>query len=64
MIWTAARVLMIAAAFVVLFSAALYTQSSDGTTQLLTDGVVIDAIAIVVLVASAWSLWRDRRPPT
>ncbi len=48
-------------ALAVLFSAALYTQSSDGTTALLLDGVVIDAVAVIVLVASAWSLWRDRR---
>lgn len=64
MIWTAARVLLIVGAFAVLLSVALYTQSSDGTTALVPSGVVIDAIAIVVLVASAWSLWRDRRSPT
>jgi len=44
-----------------LFSVALYSQSSDGTTALIPSGVVLDAIAIVVLVASAWSLWRDRK---
>jgi hypothetical protein len=60
-IWTAARVLFIVAALAVFFSVALYSQSSDGTTQLLMDGVVLDAVALVVLVASAWSLWRDRR---
>jgi hypothetical protein len=60
-IWTAARVLAIVLALPVLFFTALYTQSSDGTTQLLTDGVVIDAVAIAVIVACAWSLWRDRR---
>ena len=61
MIWTAARVLAIVLALGVLFSVPLYAQSSDGTTQLLTDGVVIDAVAIAVIVASAWSLLRDRR---
>lgn len=61
MIWTAVRVLLIVAALAMLFSVALYATSSDGTTQLLLDGVVLDAIAVVVLVASAWSLWRDRR---
>lgn len=61
MIWSAARVLVIVLALAVLFSVALYAQSSDGTTQLLTNGVVIDAVALIVLVASAWSLWRDRR---
>lgn len=61
MIWTAARVLAILLALGVLFIVPLYTQSSDGTTQLLTDGLVIDAVAIAVIVASAWSLWRDRR---
>ncbi|HET9808118.1 MAG TPA: hypothetical protein VFQ66_00385 [Candidatus Limnocylindria bacterium] len=61
MIWTAARVLAIVLAVGVLFMVPLYSQASDGTTQLLTDGVVIDAVAIVVIVASAWSLLRDRR---
>ena len=61
MIWTVIRVLLIIAALIVLFLTPLYTQSSDGTTQLLIDGVVIDAIALLVLVGSAWSLWRDRR---
>jgi hypothetical protein len=60
-IWTAARVLAIVVAVGVLFIVPLYTQTSDGTTQLLTDGVVIDAIAVAVIVASAWSLLRDRR---
>jgi hypothetical protein len=60
-IWTAARVLLIVVALGVLFVTPLYAQSSEGTAQLLTDGVVIDAVALVVLVASAWSLWRDRR---
>ena len=61
MIWTAARVVAIVLAVGVLFIVPLYTQTSDGTTQLLTDGVVIDAVAIAVIVASAWSLMRDRR---
>jgi hypothetical protein len=60
-IWTAARVLAIVLALGVLFIVPLYARSSDGTTQLLTDGVVIDAVAIAVIVASAWSLFRDRR---
>jgi hypothetical protein len=60
-IWTAVRVLLIVAALAALVITPLYAQSSDGTTQLLTDGVVIDAVALVVLVGSAWSLWRDRR---
>ncbi len=61
MIWTIARVIAIVLAVGVLFIVPLYAQSSDGTTQLLTDGVVIDAVAIAVIVASAWSLLRDRR---
>ena len=61
MIWTALRLLLILVSLGVLFITPLYAQSSDGTTQLLTDGVVIDAIALLVLVGSAWSLWRDRR---
>ena len=61
MIWVAVRVLLILFALAMLFSVALYAQSSDGTTVLIPSGVVLDAIAIVVLVASAWSLWRYRR---
>lgn len=61
MIWNVARALLIFAALGVLLIVPLYTQSSDGTTALLPAGVVIDAVAFIVLVASAWSLWRDRR---
>ena len=61
MIWTVARVLAIVLALGVLFIVPLFAQSSDGTTRLLTDGLVIDAVAVAVIVASAWSLWRDRR---
>jgi hypothetical protein len=60
-IWAAARVLVIVIALGVLFVTPFYAQSSDGTTQLLTEGVIIDAVALIVLVVSAWSLWRDRR---
>lgn len=61
MIWTVARVLLILAALGVFFIVPLYSQNSNGTAQLLTDGVVIDAVALIVLVASAWSLWREGR---
>lgn len=61
MIWSAVRVLLILASLGVLFITPLYTQSSDGTTTLLLEGALIDAVALVVLVGSAWSLWRDRR---
>jgi chromate transport protein ChrA len=60
-IWTVARVLASAVALGVILIVPLYMQSSDGTTQLLTDGVVIDAVAVAVIVAAAWSLLRDRR---
>lgn len=61
MIWTAVRVLLILAALGVLFITPLYAQSSDGGTTLLLTGAVIDAVALLVLLGSAWSLWRDRR---
>jgi hypothetical protein len=60
-IWAVVRVLLILAALGVLLITPLYSQSSDGTTSLLLTGAVIDAVAILVLVGSAWSLWRDRR---
>jgi hypothetical protein len=60
-IWTAVRMIAVVLALGVLLIVPLYTQSSDGTTQLLTDGVLIDAVAVVVIVASAWSLWRAWR---
>jgi hypothetical protein len=60
-IWTAARVIAIVLALGVLLIVPLYTQTSDGTTQLLTEGVLIDTVAVVAIVASAWSLWHDRR---
>lgn len=61
MIWTAARVLALVLALGVLLVVPLYTQSSDGTTQLLTYGLVIDLGAVAVIAAAAWSLLRDRR---
>ena len=60
MIWTAIRVLIGVAALAVLFFTPLYLQSSDGTTALQPLGVVIDAVALVVLVAVAWSLWPTK----
>jgi hypothetical protein len=59
-IGTVVRVLVGVTALAVLFITPLYTQSSDGTTALQPVGVVIDAIALVVLVAIAWSLWPTR----
>jgi hypothetical protein len=59
-IGTVVRVLVGVTALAVLFITPLYTQSSDGTTALQPLGVVIDAIALVVLVAIAWSLWPIR----
>jgi len=60
-IWAVARVVAIVVALGVILVVPLYAQSSDGTTRLLAEGAVIDAVAIAVIVASAWSLWRDRR---
>jgi len=54
------RVLVGVTALAVLFITPLYAQSSDGTTALQPVGVVIDAIALVVLVAVAWSLWPTK----
>jgi hypothetical protein len=34
--------------------------SSPSGTTIDPTGAIIDAVALVVLVAAAWSLWRDR----
>ncbi len=58
-IWTAVRVLVVLAAIVTISLTPFFISSPSGTT-IDTTGAIIDAIALALLVASAWSLWRDR----
>jgi hypothetical protein len=60
LLWTLVRVLLVLASLGTLFVTVLFVSSPSGTSVELT-GAVIDAIALVVLVVVAWSLWRDRR---
>ena len=42
------------------FLTVLFVTGPEGTRGYVS-GAVIDAVALVILVAVAWSLWRDRR---
>jgi hypothetical protein len=59
-LWIAVRALLVLAALATLVVTPLFVTSPAGTS-VDTNGAVIDAIAVVVLVLVAWSLWRDRR---
>jgi len=54
------RVVLLLIAIGVLFVTALYSESPDGTRRILTDGLVIDLIALAVIVGVIWSWWRSR----
>lgn len=58
-LWIALRVLAILAALVVLFLTPLFVQT-NGSTSIEPAGAVIDLVALAVLAAAAWSLWRTR----
>jgi hypothetical protein len=53
------RLLLILGAITTMSFTVFWISSPSGTT-IDTTGAIIDATALVVLVASAWSLWRDR----
>lgn len=59
LLWTIVRLVIAVLAGVVLFVAALFVETPSGTS-IATSGAITDAIALVVLVAAVWSLWRDR----
>ena len=58
-LWTIVRILVALLALGVTLVTPLFVSSPSGTT-IDTTGAVIDAVAVIALVASAWSLWRDR----
>lgn len=59
-LWTLVRVLLLVAALATLFVTPLFVSSPSGTS-IDVMGALIDAIALVILVLMAWSLWRGRR---
>jgi hypothetical protein len=58
-IWTIARVVILLAALATTFVTILFV-SGPGGTSIDPNGAIVDAIALIVIVAVAWSLWRDR----
>ena len=58
-IWTIVRLLALAAAAVVTLVTVLFVSGPAGTTIDVT-GALIDVLALAVIVAVLWSLWRDR----
>ena len=54
------RIVVLLLALATLFMAVLLVSSPSGTTVDPT-GAIVDAIAVIVLIVVAWSLWRDRR---
>jgi hypothetical protein len=58
-LWTLVRVLVGLVAIAVMLTAALFISGPSGTT-IDPGGALIDAIAVLVLLAVLWSLWRDR----
>ena len=59
-LWTLVRILLLLAALATLFVTPLFVSSPSGTS-IDVMGALIDAIAVVILVLTAWSLWRGRR---
>lgn len=59
-LWTLVRILLVLAALATLFVTPLFVSSPSGTS-IDVMGALIDAIAVVILVLMAWSLWRGRR---
>jgi hypothetical protein len=59
LLWTALRVLLVLGAIFTITLTPFWISSPSGTT-IDPGGAIIVAVALVVLVASAWSLWRDR----
>jgi hypothetical protein len=58
-LWTVARVAVGLLAIAVTFVTVLWVDGPSGR-QIDTTGAVLDAVAVVVLLAVIWSLWRDR----
>lgn len=59
LLWTIVRLVIAVLAAVVLFVTVFFVDTPSGTS-IETSGAITDAVALVVLVAAVWSLWRDR----
>lgn len=59
-LWTVVRVLAVAAAVVVTILTVPFVLSSATGLSIDPLSAVVDVVAIVVIVAALWSLWRDR----
>jgi hypothetical protein len=59
-LWTLARIVIALLAIGTALVTVFFVTGPSGTT-VDSNGAVIDAVALVVLIAVAWSLWRDRR---
>ncbi len=57
--WTIVRLIVAVVAAVVLFVTELFVAGPNGVTAIDRTGAIVDAIALAVLVAIIWSLWRD-----
>lgn len=62
-VWTLVRIAVALVTLAALFLTPLFITGPSGTS-VDTTGALIDAVAIVVLVAVLLSLWRDRRALT
>lgn len=59
-LWTVVRLVLVLAAAGVTFVTPFLVVGPGGTS-IDQGGALIDAVALVVIVAVLWSLWRDRR---
>ena len=59
-VWTIARILVALLALAMAFLTVLFV-TGPGETRVEVSGAVIDAVALVILVVVARSLWRDRK---
>jgi len=58
-LWTIARIIVALLALGTTAVTALFVTGPSGTS-VDPNGALIDAVALVILIAVAWSLWRDR----
>lgn len=62
-VWTLVRIVLTLGALATLFVTPLSVAGPSGTS-VDTNGALIDAVAVIVLLATLYAIWRDRRAPT